>query len=324
MLRLLAISLVIGIPTAAANAKERVTINRGEVSGVAVHADGVVGTWFAPINGKRSPTIIVLGGSEGGKKSASLVASALAKQGYGALALAYFRADGLPTTLENIPLEYFDRAMAWLARQPLADADRTGIYGVSIGAETALIVATRHPELKAIVVAVPSSVIWQGYNPTDYRTVESTYSLNGMGVPCLPYDTSLPFTGVFALYASSLKHLPDHPDAAIPVERINGAILLLSAKADTVWPSSEMSEQIMSRLDVARYQHPYRHVAFADAGHGAALPPGSGPDRESGYNNLGGTETGNTTARAGMWRETLAFFNQHLDRAKFPRTKAGK
>lgn len=324
MFKVLAVSLLLGISGAAADAQGGVTSDRSVVSSAPVRADGLVATWFPPISGKRSPAIIVLGGSEGGEKSASLVAGALAKQGYGALALAYFRADGLPATLQNVPLEYFDRAITWLSRQPLADADRLGMYGVSIGAETALIVATRHPELKAIVVAVPSSVVWQGYDPADYRSVESTYSLNGKGIPYLPYDTSLPFTGVYALYASSLKHLPEHPDAAIPVERINGAILLLSAKADSLWPSSAMSEQIMARLDAARYRHPHRHVAFADAGHGATLPPGSGPDRESGYNNLGGTEAGNAAARAGMWSETLAFFDQHLDRIKSARTKGGQ
>ena len=73
-----------------------------------------------------------------------------------------------------------------------------------------------------------------------------------------------------------------------------------------------MSEQIITRLNTRKFSHPHRHVAFADAGHGATLPPGSGPARESGYNNLGGTEAGNTAARAGMWRETLAFFGQYL------------
>ena len=316
MFKFFAASLMLGMPAVSAVAQSNPVDSHAVIAGIPVREDGLVGTWFPPANGKRGPVVVVLGGSEGGEGSAMIVARALAGQGYGAFALAYFRAKGLPGTLQNIPLEYFDRAIAWLARQPLTDTSRMGIYGVSMGAETALLVATRHPELKAVAVAVPSSVVWQGYDPRNYQSVESTFSLNGKGIPYLAYNTSLPFTGVYALYANSLKALANHPEAAIPVEKIEGAILLLSAKADTLWPSSEMSEQIMARLDARKFPHPHRHIAFADAGHGATLPPGSGPARESGYNNLGGTEAGNTAARAGMWRETLAFFGEYLGKGK--------
>ncbi|WP_433911468.1 acyl-CoA thioester hydrolase/BAAT C-terminal domain-containing protein [Sphingomonas yabuuchiae] len=316
MFRFLAALLLLGASAVSATAQGNLVDRHEVIVSIPVRDDGLVGTWFPPTSGKRGPVIIVLGGSEGGEKGAILVARALAEQGYGALSLAYFRAEGLPGTLQNVPLEYFDRALVWLARQPLTDTGRMGIYGVSIGAETALLVATRHPELKAVVVAVPSSVVWQGYDPGNYQSLESTYSLNRKGIPYLPYDTSLPFTGVYALYANSLKALAKHPDAAIPVEKIEGAVLLLSAKADTLWLSSEMSEQIMTRLDARKFSHPHRHMAFADAGHGATLPPGSGPAHETGYNNLGGTEAGNIAARAGMWRETLAFFGEYIGKGK--------
>lgn len=281
-------------------------------AGVPVRDGGLVGTWYPPSSGKRGPALLVLGGSEGGEQGGRVLGRALAAEGYGVLSLAYFRAQGLPPTLQNIPLEYFDRALAWLARQPLADPKRLGIYGISVGGETALAVASRRPELRAVVAAVPSSVIWQGFDPANYRSIQSTYSVNGTGVPYLPYDTSVPFTGVYALYANSLQALSKHPDAVISVERIGGAVLLLSAKSDTVWPSSEMSEQVVARLKAHGFARPYRHVAYADAGHAAMLPPEDGPARNGGYDNLGGTEAGNAAARAGMWKETVAFLAENV------------
>lgn len=285
-------------------------------AGVPVRDEGLVGTWFPPASGKRGPALLVLGGSEGGEGGGRALARSFAAEGYGVLALAYFRAPGLPPTLQNVPLEYFDRAVAWLARQPLADPKRLGIYGMSIGGETALVVAARRPELRAVVAAVPSSVVWQGFDPVDYLSVASTYSLGGKGVAYLPYDTSVPFTGVHALYATSLKAAAKYPDAAIPAERIAGPVLLLSGEADTIWPSSEMSEQVIARLKARGFRHAFKHVAYPNAGHAAMIPPQPGPARNGGYDNLGGTEAGNAAARAAMWRETLGFLALHLGKAR--------
>lgn len=128
-------------------------------AGVAVRVQGLVGTWYPPAGHKSGPAVLVLGGSEGGEHSSRAIGAKLAEHGYGVLALAYFRAEGLPTSLQNIPLEYFDRATAWIAVQPEVDAKRLGIYGISIGGEVALVVAARHPEYRAAVAAVPSSVV---------------------------------------------------------------------------------------------------------------------------------------------------------------------
>lgn len=276
-------------------------------AGIPIREDGLVATWYPPASGKRGPVILVLGGSEGGEESSKRLAQAFASEGYGALALAYFKADGLPEQLQEIPLEYFDTAVAWLLRQPLADADHIGLYGISKGGEAALLVASRHPEIKAVVAAVPSSVVWQGINFANYSEVKSSFSLAGKPLPFVPYDTSAPFTGVLDLYQRSLKFADQHPDAAIPVERIGGPVLLLSGAGDALWPSTAMSEQVMARLDAHRFRYPHRHIAYPDAGHGAMLPAMI-YNRNSGMDSMGGTEAGNAAARADAWTQTLAFF----------------
>ena len=56
--------------------------------------------------------------------------------------------------------------------------------------------------------------------------------------------------------------------AAIPVERINGPILLLSATRDEFWPSSELSESIIERLRKHDFRHRHEHVPI-EGGHTA-------------------------------------------------------
>lgn len=276
-------------------------------SGSPIRENGLVGTWYPPASGKRGPVILVLGGSEGGEEGGKRIAQAFAREGYGVLALAYFKAEGLPQQLQEIPLEYFDAGIAWLAKQPLTDASRVAIYGISKGGETALLVASRRPEIKAVIAAVPSSMVWQGINFADYTSVKSSFSLNGQPVAYLPYDISAPFTSVFDLYQRSLKFAGQHPGAVIPVERIGGPVLLFSGRADTLWPSSAMADQVIARLDAKHFRYSHRHIAYPDAGHAGAIPPGEGAPPPTGYNALGGTTEGNAAARADSWIQTLAF-----------------
>ncbi|HEV2594601.1 MAG TPA: hypothetical protein VGU01_05310 [Sphingomicrobium sp.] len=67
---------------------------------------GLVGALHLPPDRARAPALLVLGGSEGGHATAYRQAQLLAGHGFAAFALAYFGEAGLPSTLENIPLEY--------------------------------------------------------------------------------------------------------------------------------------------------------------------------------------------------------------------------
>jgi dienelactone hydrolase len=88
-------------------------------------------------------------------------------------------------------------------------------------------------------------------------------------------------------------------------------VLLLSAKGDTLWPSSAMADQVIARLNAKGFKHRREHIAYPDAGHAAVVPP-SGQPNNSGYQNMGGTESGNAFARADGWARMLAFFKQAL------------
>lgn len=288
------------------------TAPAGVPAGVPVRDKGLVATWYPPASGRKGPAILVLGGSEGGETMVNYLGKAFAEKGYGVLALAWFQAEGLPPHLQEIPLEYFGRAIDWIEAQPLADAKKIGLYGVSKGGEAALLIASRQPEIRAVAAAVPSSVVWQGINFTDYSSAKSSFSLDGKPVAYMPHDQSAPFTGVLDLYQRSLKFLDQHPDAAIPVEKINGPVLLLSGKQDGLWPSSAMSDQVIARLDAKGFRHKRQHIAYDNAGHTGVVPPFEKKPGSTGGFNMGGTPEGNKAAREDAFAKTLAFFAEAL------------
>ncbi|HEY6747640.1 MAG TPA: acyl-CoA thioesterase/BAAT N-terminal domain-containing protein, partial [Mycobacteriales bacterium] len=127
-----------------------------------VPADGVYGTVFRPKDtASRKPALLVFGGSEGGLSyPVQLKAALLAAHGYPTLALAYFRAPGLPQDLAAIPLEYFRKALTLLRAQPGVDAGHLLVTGASWGGEGSLLVAATYPDLVGGVIAeVPNSYV---------------------------------------------------------------------------------------------------------------------------------------------------------------------
>src|SRR6266540_3724877 len=96
-----------------------------------------------PDGGRLVPGLLLLGGAEGGMHEDD--AALLAAHGYAALALAYYGLPGLPATLQNIALEYFEAALTFLQRHPHVRGDRFAVMGASKGGEAALLVAASPP-----------------------------------------------------------------------------------------------------------------------------------------------------------------------------------
>jgi hypothetical protein len=271
---------------------------------------GLVGEFYAPPTPGRHPAILVLGGSEGGLQGSVPLARRLANEGYATFALAYFGAPGLPDQLDLLPVEYFRTALDWLEARPEVDRRRIGVIGVSKGAEAALEIASRYPDIRVVVVGVPSSVVWQSLN---FTTVNSSWTTGGKPVAFVPYDTSKPFTGVYNIYADSLATLAQHQDAIIPVEKINGPVLLVSGASDGMWPSGPMSEQVIARLDAHHFRFEHRLLNYPNAGHGAfGAPIAADNPRAQTLARFGGTLEGNLAARADGWPKVLAFLKNAL------------
>jgi len=275
-----------------------------------IDTPGLFANYYRGRGAGRRPAVLIFGGSEGGiGANVTRDARALAAEGYAVLNISYFRAPGQSKAIVLIPLEGFTRALDWLRQQLEVDPSRLAVMGASKGGEAALLVATRHPELKAVVAGMPSSVAWAGYSWETFGSKESSWSENGRPVPFLPYgkaDFGKGFS-LLKIYQAGLATLPQHPDAIIPIERSGATVLLICGKADTLWPSCPMAYQIHDRA--VKNGHPVVTVlAYPDAGHAVqGLPEADGNKDFDGLGSLGGSATGNNAARRDGWPKTLAF-----------------
>lgn len=272
----------------------------------------LVAEYFAADPVKASPgAVIVLGGSEGGLNGSRGLARRLAAEGFAALAVSYFGETGQSPKLNEIPIEPVDAALAWLAARPEI-AGPVAILGVSKGAELALLTASRNPAIKAVVVGVPSSVVWAGIDQTG-GPVGSSWTSGGRPLAYVPYDFSKGFTSIFNLYADSLPAAP--PEAEIPVEAIGGPILMISGDADTLWPSGAMANRIEARLRDRGFRHPVTNIVYPGAGHAVfGRPVRADAPGLSGALVVGGTIEGLVAARADGWPRVLAFLREALAR----------
>lgn len=292
-----------------------------------VREDGLVGRFYEPAqSGRRHPAVIVLGGSGGGGVP-DRIAPLLASRGYAVLALAYFGVEPLPPKLSEVPLEYFQRGIGWLRARPSVDGERLGVLGVSKGGELALLLGSMFPELKAVVGYVPSGIVWEAPGlrangvMVDPKSNKSPWSYGGRPLPFLPKtvtdetrrqvaDNPLHTAG---LYLAALSNREAAEEFAIHVEKINGAVLLLSAKDDFQWPSYSMSEMVVERLRRRRHRFPFQNLGYENAGHifEEAYLPTTQTSR-----TLGGTPEGNARAQRDSWPRVLRFLKENLARRK--------
>ena len=144
--------------------------------------------------------------------------------------------------------------------QPEVDANRIAVVGNSKGGELALLLGATYPEdIKVVVGYAPSGIVWQGI-PFDreayYGGPRSSWSLRGEPVPFarfarvdIPemvrmvgfYLGRRPIVGRI-FYERVLDDKTAISVASIAVEKINGAVLVVSGTDDQMWPSTYFSE----------------------------------------------------------------------------------
>lgn len=279
-------------------------------TGKRIAENGLLANYYPGTGEGARPGVLLLGGSEGAiGGGVTRMAKDLQAHGYAVLNMSYYRGPGQNVRLERVPLEMFDHALEWLKAQPNVDRERLAVIGGSKGAEAALIIAARHPELRAAIAGMPSSVAWQGLDWNILRQIftppDGSWSVGGKAIPFVPYVKE--FNGnLLDLYTKSLSHAGEHPDAIIPIEKSRAAVLLVCGRQDSLWPSCPMSEQVKARA--AQMGGPAVTVlAYDTAGHGVfGLPVDKGDPNFGQLSGLGGTNEGNNDARADSWPKVLA------------------
>jgi dienelactone hydrolase len=290
-----------------------------------VRSDGLVGTLWTPA-GEPRPGVLMLGGSEGGMHEDD--AALLAGHGYAVLALAYYGRPGLPATLRDLPLEYFGRALAFLREPGRASADGLSVIGASKGGEAALLIGALFPQVRAVVSVVGSGVVTQGISQDArtgafldiMRTPVASWTYHGRELPYVPNAVTAELAAAVAAgepvalrlaFEAGMRSAGGIPAATIPVEKINGPVLLISGGDDQGYGPA-FQDIAARRLARHQHPHPWDHLVFEDAGHLIAQPP-YGPTTSSltpgpGVTfRHGGTPEADARARAGSWQAILAF-----------------
>ena len=312
----------------------RAEIQRLRVPGGLVRADvrenGLVGTLYRRDGDERLPGLLLLGGAEGGMHEDD--AALLAGHGFAVLALAYYGMPGLPPTLRDIPLEYFDQGLDYLRRHPGVQASRLAVMGVSKGGEATLLIGSMFPGLRAVISVVGSGLVTQGISQDVLggsfleimAAPVASWTYQGRELPYLPnvVTPELKAAVVDGVPVALKWAMPDpgqvvpDPATVIPVERITGAVLLISGEDDQGYGVAH-HEVAARRLDTAGRPGTWRHVVHPGAGHLIAAPP-YGPTTETttpgpGITfDHGGTPAANATARAATWHEILQFLAREL------------
>ncbi len=306
--------MIVGCASPSMTEGDLVETSQQDLSNIELRNPDLYADYFPAGLKANGATILLIGGSEGGLSEAGRRDALFFQDaGFNVLQMSFYLAEGQPENLEMIPLELFDNAIDWLSAREEVSTKQFGIMGTSKGAEAALIVASRHSEIDAVVAVVPSSVSWQGINwSRDGRVPEASWSLNGEAVASMPYGVWDNELGLFSLYENGLKAREQHPDAFIEIERSKAATLLVCGGADMLWPSCPMAEQLKSRaikndgpeVDILKY---------AEAGHFVSgVPDESVDSSDQTPVTFGGTVASNHAAQLDNWPKILAFLNENL------------
>lgn len=297
------------------------TIDRtfGGVSWDRADGDDFVGWVAEPPGDDQAPGVLVLHGSEG--TASRGMAQILAANGFVTLALQYFDERGthdlLPAELLEVPLEFVTAGAEWLLDHDRVAGSQVGAWGVSKGGELALLAGSYVETIGAVVSLNGSGYAWAGQFTEDELNRGSSWTYEGEPVPYVPYTTD-PSAWDFRSqpvelepgYSASVADADADTLAAatIPVEEIDGPVLLVSGGDDHLWNSAAFHDVAASRLDA--HDGAVDHLVYDDAGHRIWYPYLPATNRESGDGvAYGGTTAGHADADASHWPRVIETFD---------------
>lgn len=240
-----------------------------------VKQDGFTGFYHRGTGGGKK-AVIVLGGSDGTDLVPNDVSALFSRQGISALGVCYWNKPGLPPELAKVPVEYVEAAVRWLKGRGY---EKIAVYGISKGAEYALVAATLLPDITGVIALSPSHCVYAGLGANARGKKDmlgvSSFTWRGRELPFV--RGKMEMGGVLwrlvtqqqlnmsFFHEKALAGLTE--DAVIKVEDINGPILLLSPEMDAQWPSKYSCEQIVKRLQESGFPYPVEHVSYRFASH---------------------------------------------------------
>lgn len=196
----------------------------------------------------REGLVVIWGGSEGGPDFNRAVR--LASHGYQVLSLFFFGQPNQRPVLANVPLDFFDEVLAW--RNEHVPNGPLTVIGTSRGAELALVLQARYPQINNLVVYSPTRYSWQGL---DFGREQPSWTWRGEPVPYVSFRHAAPGSKarMFAAmigntpvqlrmqHASAAAHDPNSEAARIRLG-LSGNLLAFAGDDDAMWPGEQAAE----------------------------------------------------------------------------------
>jgi dienelactone hydrolase len=258
--------------------------------------------------------VVVLHGSSGRPDLER--ARIFARHGAISLALHWFGGKGQVPGICEVPLEDLFVAIDRMQRM---GCERIALVGTSKGAEAALLLAVHDPRIVAVIGVSPSSVVWANTGPGrdgEAWPQRSSWTLAGTPLPFVAYD---PYwrpqkrDGLVTyrtFHQQSLQRFAvEAIAAAIPVERIEGTVLLVAGEDDALWPSDEFARAIVARRAAASKATSL--VIHPGAGHRVLLPGETKP--RSTLHAHGGSDDADAALGQAAWKEITALLRLETD-----------
>ncbi|MBS4534279.1 acyl-CoA thioesterase/BAAT N-terminal domain-containing protein [Clostridium sp. D2Q-14] len=278
----------------------------------------VVGKLFTNEEKDTLPAIIVVGGSTGGMFWTEQVAALLSTKGYSTFALNYFDSQNnkLPDELFEIQLEYFEKALSWLKKQPQIDKNNISMMGISKGGELSLVLGSYFSDkLTSIVSYVPSSHVFEGISMGKHPR-KSSWTYKNKAIDFIQFSEDSIFS--MDMNPLNIKKIHDEAlakatgkelrNARIQIENINCPILMISGEKDTTWSSSKMCSDMMKTIEEHNNPHQSQHINFKNMGHTFFLP-----NIPPIIDHPSVTAQNAANANKSAWESTLKFLSKHFN-----------
>lgn len=153
-----------------------------------VKTDGFHGELFRPKEDKYpGKALICFSGSDGGCEMSKLLAGVFQSQGLTTLAIAYVMEEGLPNQFVDVPIDSLEAATKHMHDMGY---EKVGLWGISKGAELALLAGSLLPGLvNAVISVAPMSTVCQGFAKEKGISFKpkSSWSFHGKELPYTPF-----------------------------------------------------------------------------------------------------------------------------------------
>lgn len=255
------------------------------------------GFHLVPREIKHKGTIIVYGGSDGTPNYAQAVD--FAKNGYEVMSLFMFGQKNQPKTLARVPLEQFEQTLRYVEAHARSASPLT-VMGVSKGAEYALNLTSKYPQINNAILAAPSAY---NFNGLDFENYGSSWTWQGKELPyvdiqktsfghfigdmIVPMIAKAPVTYKNA-YQAAVDMDENNESKKIPLNT-KANLLIIAGSDDQMWNSAGMGKSIKDQRPQNTDLAIYGGAGHVFAGNGVL-------STKSIRMNVGGTTDANTRA----------------------------